>query len=217
MGMPIQLQRAQRIKRRRGSSPRTVLEELPAIDARWLARKKLFPRDHSTRRYSFDFINPAIRGLVLSPRCAEITLASGQTQLVPVVWLRICGVWQAARPAFQCPGCGRNAFKLFYRHGRFAGCYRCIGVPYASQQRSTKNRPRLQAARLKVFLGDLPGSTGTPRKPTWMHRRTYARLVGRLHRLEANSARKQQPIAKRLSHKVWRPNTAYDSQRYGFD
>jgi hypothetical protein len=48
-----------------------------------------------------------------------------------------------------CPGCGRNAFRLFYVDGWFSGCYRCIGVPYASQQRSRKGRSRLQAARLR--------------------------------------------------------------------
>jgi hypothetical protein len=51
-------------------------------------------------------------------------------------------VCQSVRPAFECPGCGRNAFKLFYRDGWFSGCHRCIGVPYASQQRSRKGRSR---------------------------------------------------------------------------
>jgi len=214
MPAPPQLARARRPKR---YSRRQTIEELPSIDARWLARKKLFPRDHSTRRYSVEFINPAIRGLALSPRCAQVTLASGQTQLIPVVWLRISGVWQSARPAFQCPGCAHNRFKLFYLHGRLAGCYRCIGLPYASQQRSHKDRPRLQAARLRVFLGDLPDSTRTPPKPTGMHRRTYTRLIDRLRQLEASTAtRKQQPIARRLSFKLWHPATAYDSKRFPF-
>jgi hypothetical protein len=56
-------------------------------------------------------------------------------------------------------------FKLYYHGGRFSGCYRCIGIPYASQQRSKKDRPRLQAARLKLFLGEFPDSTNTPKKP----------------------------------------------------
>jgi hypothetical protein len=195
-----------------------VLEELPSIDCRWLARKKLFPKDYSTRRYSFDFINPAIHSLALGPRCAEFVLASGHTQSIPIVWLPIRGLWQSMRPAFQCPGCDRNALRLFYRYGRFSGCYRCIGVPYASQQRSTKDRPRLQAARIKVFLGQLPDSTKTPAKPPLMHRRTYTRLINRLRQLEADSplrSRKHKPAKERFSHKVWRPISAYDSQRYG--
>jgi hypothetical protein len=100
------------------------------------------------------------------------------------------------RPAFECPGCGHNAFKLYFHHGRFSGCYRCIGVPYASQQRSRKDRPRLQAARLKVFLGGLPDGTKTPAKPS---------LNAPGHLFSARSP---------LSHKVWHPATAYDSQRY---
>ena len=72
---------------------------------------------------------------------------------------------QSARAAFECPNCGHSCFKLFYYQGRFSGCYRCIGVPYASQQRSTENRPRLQAARLRLFLSSLPDNTETPAKP----------------------------------------------------
>jgi hypothetical protein len=208
------LAQAQPTRRRRTSKPRTVLEELPSIDCRWLSRRKLFPKDYPTRRYSFDFINPAIHTLTLGPRCAEFVLTSGQTQAIPIVWLPIRGLWQSMRPAFECPGCGHNAFKLYSHHGRFSGCYRCIGVPYASQQRSSKDRSRLQAARLKVFLGDLPDSTKTPAKPPLMRRDTYSRLVRRLHKLEARTTRKRQPIARKLSHKVWHPATAYDSQRY---
>ena len=56
-----------------------MLEELPSIDCRWLARKKLFPKDYSTRRYSFDFINSVIHTLALGPRCAELVLSTGET------------------------------------------------------------------------------------------------------------------------------------------
>ena len=107
---------------------------------------------------------PAIRTLKLGPRAAELVLVNGQTQLIPIVWLRINGMCQSARPAFQCPGCGHNRFKLFYRHGRFSGCYRCNGVPYASQQCSTKNRSRLQAARLRLFLEQLARRHPNPRQ-----------------------------------------------------
>jgi hypothetical protein len=216
MGMPVQLQRAQRTRHRRRSQPRQVLEELPAIDARWLARKKLFPRDHSTHRYSLDFLNPVIRGLTLSPHCAEVTLATGQTQSIAIVWLRIGGMCQSARAAFECPNCGQRRFKLFYYQGRFSGCCRCIGVPYASQQRSTKNRPRLQAARLRLFLSALPDNTKPPAKPAYMSRRVYARFLNRLQKLEAKARgqRRRKPITKQLSLRVLRPIGAYDSECY---
>jgi hypothetical protein len=83
--MPMQLARAQRTRGRRKSQPRMVLEELPCINANWLSRRKLFPKDWSTRRYSFDFQNPAvIRSLTLGPRCAEFVFVTGQTQLIPI-------------------------------------------------------------------------------------------------------------------------------------
>jgi hypothetical protein len=108
-------------------------------------------------------------------------------------------------------------FKLYYHGGRFSGCYRCIGIPYASQQRSKKDRPRLQAARLKLFLGEFPDSTNTPKKPPLMHKKTYARLISRLQKLEANSSRSRSHRPKQFSHKLYRPVTCYDSQRYVLD
>jgi len=112
MPMPLQLARGQRTRGRRKSQPRMVLEELPTINANWLSRRKLFPKDWTTRRYSFDFQNPAvIRSLTLGPRCAEFVFVNGQMQFIPIVWSRIDGLWRSARAAFQCPGCGRNAFK----------------------------------------------------------------------------------------------------------
>jgi len=215
MPMPPQLARVQRTRGRRKSQPRMVLEELPCINANWLSRRKLFPKDWSTRRYSFDFQSPAvIRSLTLGPRCAEFVFVTGQTQLVAIKRLRISGLWRTARAAFQCPGCGRNAFKLYYHGGRFAGCYRCIGIPYASQQRSRKGRSRLQAARLRLFLSGLPDDIKPPAKQPLMFRRTYARFLSRLHKLEANSPRNRKPITKQLSYKILRPITAYASQRH---
>jgi hypothetical protein len=41
----------------RGYKPRQVLEELPCLDARMLARRKLFPRDYSTHRYNLSFLS----------------------------------------------------------------------------------------------------------------------------------------------------------------
>jgi hypothetical protein len=47
-----------------------------------------------------------------------------------------------------------------------------------------------------------------------MFKRTYARLIARLNRLEANPGRKQKRITKKLSYRVLRPITAYSSQRH---
>jgi hypothetical protein len=92
--------------------PRQVLEELPVLDCRMLARRKMVPRDHSQRTYNLSLPIPAIRLLEL------------------------------------------------------------------------------------------------------MGKRTYARFIARLHKLEANTSRKRKPITKKLSYRVLRPITAYSSQRH---
>jgi hypothetical protein len=170
-----------------------------------LARRNMVPRDHSQRTYNLSLLIPAVRTLKLGPRAAELVLVDGQTQMIPIVWLRINGMCQSARPAFQCPGCGHNRFKLFYRHGRFSGCYRCIGVPYASQQCSTKNRPRLQAARLRLFLSSLPNDTQTPARPELMFKH-----IRPLHRSTAQARSQFLPQAKAHHQEAQLPRLAPD-------
>jgi hypothetical protein len=92
---------------------------------RWLARKKMFPRGHYDRRHDMHIFNPVIDWLVPSPRAADIVFVDGTSRLTPINWLPIRGMCQSVRPAFECPRCGRNVFKLFYRDGWFSGCYRC--------------------------------------------------------------------------------------------
>jgi hypothetical protein len=64
---------------------------------------------------------------------------------------------------------------------------RASAVEYACQQALYQGPRRLQAARLKVFLGNLPDDTKTLAKPPLMHRRTYGSPRHRLRTLEANS------------------------------
>src|SRR5215813_12874863 len=52
--MPPQLGRGER-----RNYKRPLFEELVCLDARWLARQKLIPKDWSTRRYDFLFRHPA--------------------------------------------------------------------------------------------------------------------------------------------------------------
>jgi hypothetical protein len=207
--MPRQLLRAKRTRHHIKSQPRIVLEELPAIDARWSSRKKLYPKDWSTRRYNFDFINPVIRTLTLGPCVAEFALANGETQIVGIKWLYIRGACQGVRAAFECGNCGRRCFKLFYYQGRF-GCYRCAiasGVRYASQQVSRKGRKYLQGQRLRRFLGEYPGCT-TIHKPPFMHRKTYSALLNRLRQIEAKPESRKYK-SKRLTERMVKPVSMY--------
>jgi hypothetical protein len=209
LSVPPQLARAQRTRRRGKSQPRVVLEELPSIDARWLSRKKMFPKDWSTRRYNFDFINPIIRTLSLGPHVAEFVLANGQTQIVGIKWSYTRGVCQGARAAFVCDCCGCRRFKLFYYQGRF-GCYRCAiasGVRYASQQVSRRGRKYLQSQRLRRFLGEYPGCS-TIHKPLFMHRKTYSALLNRLRQIEAKPG-SQKYRSKRLTERMLKPVSMY--------
>src|ERR1700730_6441201 len=74
---------------RRGSP---FTKKSSCLDARWLARKGLFPRDYSTRRYDMHVFNPIIDWLSIGPRAAQVTFVTGQIQLIPINWLPIRGV-----------------------------------------------------------------------------------------------------------------------------
>jgi hypothetical protein len=91
---------------RRGSP---FTKKSSCLDARWLARKGLFPRDYSTRRYDMHVFNPIIDWLSIGPRAAQVTFVTGQIQLISINWLPIRGVCQSVRADFECPGCGHNA------------------------------------------------------------------------------------------------------------
>jgi len=207
MAMPRQLREARRPKR---YQPRPLFETLPAVDAKVLARRKLFPGNWFDR-IQYDFAVPGAV-IAIARRNIEIVHRSGNQQTVAIHWQRISGATNSQRPMFQC-GCGRNAFRLYNVSGLFR-CYRCaikLGVHYASQQRSRTSRPALQAARLRQFLTTLPDSAGTPRKPFLMRKKTYRRLLSRLQRLEAKISRKRLPIT-RLDCRMLKPNNMYSVQ-----
>jgi hypothetical protein len=205
MAMPPQLARARRPKR---YQPRPLFETLPSLDARALARRKLFPGNWF-ERISYPFLVP---GMVIAiARCnIEVTHRSGVQQVIPVYWQRITGATNSQRPMFICNCCKRRAFKLCSLQGAFR-CKRCavkLGAIYACQQRSAKGRPALQAARLRHFLG---GWSGTPAKPPLMHKQTYARLIGRLRQLETKNFRTQQ-FNNKADHRISRPASMYRTQ-----
>jgi hypothetical protein len=214
MGMPIQLQRAQRIKRRRGSPPRTVLEELPAIDARWLTRHRMIPRNWDHRGYDFTFVNPAFPRLTITAHTVKIGFRDGRQQIVQVHWQTLNGMCQGAiRPLFGCPRCNRRAFRLYDLHGalRCSKCAVAAGAIYACQAQSAKGRAALQSVRLRNFLGGWAGRA--PAKPLFMQKRTYRRLSNQLRELEAKSRTKRRAKAiHKLGHNVTKPTQMYRTQ-----
>jgi hypothetical protein len=211
MAMPKQLARA---KRRNYKRPR--FEELPSIDARWLARHDMVPRDWSRRTYDFSFIDPRFRGLVITARDCEIIFPDGGQQTVAIHWQAIEGMCQGTmRPLFGCPCCGHHCFKLFDLHGELY-CKRCAagrGAVYASQLQSAKGRALLQSHRLRRFLDEYPNCTAIHRAP-WMQHRTYKRLLNRLRQLEARSPdmRRRKRKAKPFTRTTLRPVTMYKTR-----
>ena len=150
MPAPWQLRRGER-----RNYKRLLFEELLCLDARWLARKKLIPKDWSTRRYDFSFVIPPIAALTLTNRTAKILMRDGREQTVAIHWQHNGGIgYGSIRPMLVCQ-CGYGAFRLFDCFGAFR-CYRCaiaFGVRYASQQVSRKGRKYLQSQRLRPLLG----------------------------------------------------------------
>jgi len=110
--MPQQLRNG---KRRNYKRP--LFEELPALDARWLARHKMIPKDWGRRVYpNFDWLNPGFTGLIITPRVIEIICRDGRQQIAVIHWQAIQGMCRGTiRPIFGCPCCGCHTFKLTWR------------------------------------------------------------------------------------------------------
>ena len=205
MPMPGQLRRGER-----RNFKRPLFEELLCLDARWLARKKLIPKDWSARRYDFSFVIPPIATLTLTNRTAKILTCDGREQTIAIHWQRNGGIgYGTVRPMFVCQ-CGHGAFRLFNCFGAFR-CHSCataFGARYASQQVSRKGRKYLQSQRLRRFLGEYPSLSTTIRKPLFMHGKTYDALLNRLCQIEAKPERRKYK-GKRLTERMLRPNGMY--------
>src|SRR5215472_17131355 len=203
MPMPWQLRRGER-----RNYKRPLFEELLCLDARWLARKKLMPKDWSTRRYDFSFVIPQIAALTLTHRTAKIILTrDGREQTIAIHWQHNGGIgYGSIRPMFVCQ-CGYGAFRLFDCFGAFR-CHQCaiaFGARYASQQVSRQGRKYLQSQRLRRFLGEYPGITSF-RKPLFMHCKTYSSLLAKLRQIEAKPESRKYK-SKRLTERTLKPNS----------
>jgi hypothetical protein len=202
MAMPPQLARARRPKR---YQPRALFETLPALDARMLARRRLFPGNSFDwhRLDNFGLIVPQIRSLRLCRRTVEIVHLSGYQQTIAIHWQRISGATHSQRPVFICTNCKHRAFKLYSVASNFV-CRKCTPAIYSSQVCDRQSRPALQHQRLKQFLG--------PRKPPLMHRRTFNRLMGKLRQLEARTARRTFHSKRLSDYRTQKPLTVYRTQ-----
>jgi len=205
--MPIQLRRGER-----RNYKRPLFEELLNLDARWLARKKLIPKDWSTRRYDFSFVIPHIAALTLTNSTAKILMRDGREQTIAIHWQSNGGIGHGSiRPMFVCQ-CGYGAYRIYdvFDAFRCHSCATAFGARYASQQVSAKGRKYLQSQRLRRFLGEYPNST-TIHKPLFMRRKTYNALLTRLRRIEANPQSRKYK-GKRLTERTLKPTNMYQTE-----
>ncbi|MGL4316711.1 MAG: hypothetical protein ACRCTL_08865 [Pseudomonas sp.] len=90
------------------------------------------------------------------------------------------------RPWLCCPDCGRRVIKL-YGGARFI-CRHCLRLNYACQQASKRDRAFDRAWTLRRKLSCDDGPLDYPaeyiQRPKGMHRRTFARRIQQLARIE---------------------------------
>ena len=122
--------------------------------------------------------------LVISLQTIEANHLSGYTQSIPLRWCRTgFGGNYRPRPLSIC-NCGRSITKLYFNYGSLR-CRRCANAVYASQARSKRLRPILQAQRIRTFL----------ELKSYMWKSTGQRLKARL-----TLATRQDLKSRRLAH-----------------
>src|SRR3954452_11283646 len=123
---------------------------------------------------------------------------------VPILW-RPCP-FGGERPFFACPGCGGATLRLHGAGVRFL-CRTCCRLSYASQREREVDRALRRANRLRARLGGEPGiSAPIPRRPKYMHARTYSRLADEIFDLELAGEDYAARLLMRLDHRARRPS-----------
>jgi hypothetical protein len=209
MAMPAQLKRGLQARRRRPRQ-RQLIDELPYIDIRTWGRRKMFPGDWFKTNVFPDIglVHPGLRSLATTRAAITVTFdTGGHQQTIPLTWYtpHLGGY----RPVGQCR-CKRTAFRFYRMRGALIckQCARRAGAVYASQTRDADTRPRLQASRLRIFIGGPPNITGRfPSKPANMRWRTFNRLKERCLALEARPQRPSKQ--KHIDRAILRPRQRY--------
>jgi hypothetical protein len=161
-----------------------------ALDVRELIRQHVFERPvGSVFRLGLRF--PWLRILRLDSASLNLQLATGRTEVVVLDWAR-CGM-AGNRMRLLCPRCSRCVCLLYHLEGQVL-CRTCARLWYAAQRVSATARKFLAMRRIRHKLGALDyyrdargqwhASTGIPPKPPRMWRKTYARHLASLARIE---------------------------------
>ena len=80
---------------------------------------------------------------------------------------------------FLCPGCQQRVKRLFEHDRRFR-CLHCHHLAYASEFEPAHERLTARAQALRQRLDKNSRWDSTPKRPKWMHRKTYDRLCAKL-------------------------------------
>jgi hypothetical protein len=106
-----------------------------------------------------------------------------------------------SRPWFICSACSRRCGKL-YVTSLGAKCDQCSGLQWTSQRQWHTTRLRAKAAQIRNRLDADP--SGNPKRPRYMHGRTFRRLIGALAAIE-HAIRTGSRLSKVRAHYRYRP------------
>jgi hypothetical protein len=173
------------------------------IDVHDLNRRRAFTDRTLVFPYA-SFRYPWLERLSVKRWSVQLQFPSGGSQSVAVVW-SWCH-FGGLRPWFQCPHCQRRVGKLYNNGGSYCACRLCYELRYASQRRGAKSRRFLQALRLRLRLNGIASlAEPFPDRPRGMHRKTYARLQSRAHRLEAGLRKSRRWLHRKTDYSILVP------------
>ncbi len=105
------------------------------------------------------------------------------SEVVPLVWAR-CGVL-GGRLRLECPRCSQRVCMLYHLDGQVI-CRKCGRLWYTAQRTSSNGRKFLAVRKIRRKLGDYGQlrADRPPPKPPRMWRKTYARHLAAVARIE---------------------------------
>jgi len=153
-----------------------------ALDVRELIRQHVFERLVGSV-FRLDLRFPWLRTLRVDSASLNLQLATGRTEVVALAWAR-CGV-TSNRMRLLCPQCGRRVCLLYHLDGQVI-CRTCARLWYRAQRTSSNARKFLAMRKIRRKLGDYGqiSLSQVPPKPPRMWRKTYARHLASLARIE---------------------------------
>ena len=153
-----------------------------ALDVRELIRRHVFDQPVGSV-FKLNLAFPWLRMLRLNQSTLDLQLVTSRTVVVPLVWAS-CGI-MGEQMRLECPLCGRRVCTLYHLDGRVA-CRHCNSLWYAAQRTSSYGRKALAQRKIRRKLGDYGQlrADRPPPKPPQMWRKTYARHLAALARIE---------------------------------